>query len=142
MFRTAIGFLLNSSIMEDISAICQDHCWRQKTSASVCGHVVPATSESFLSPFPKRWQATTTLDKEEFRLLFEPALEIAAENAEKQAGRPLPRSLKIEVHGVGPHPKIMEKNEVVHLNCHDRRSIPHGGVRCISGAGHRICVEM
>src|ERR1700688_1291044 len=32
-----------------VSAICQGHCWRQKTSASVCGHVVPATSESFLS---------------------------------------------------------------------------------------------
>jgi len=33
--------------MEELSAICQGHCWRQKTSASVCGHVVPATSGSF-----------------------------------------------------------------------------------------------
>jgi hypothetical protein len=51
------------------------------------------------------------MTKEEFRLLFERALEIAAENAEKQAGRPVPRSFEIEMHGVGPHPKIMEKNE-------------------------------
>jgi hypothetical protein len=34
MFRTAIGFLLNSSIMEELSAICQGHCWRQQTSGS------------------------------------------------------------------------------------------------------------
>src|SRR5580693_7785925 len=45
-------FLLNSSIMEELSANGQGRCWRQQTSASVCGHIVPASSESFLSPFP------------------------------------------------------------------------------------------
>src|ERR1700675_1680388 len=47
-------FLLNSSIMEELSANCKGRCWRQQTSARVCGHIVPASAESFLSPFPKR----------------------------------------------------------------------------------------
>jgi hypothetical protein len=51
------------------------------------------------------------MTKEEFRLLFERALEIAAENAERQVGGPVPRSFEIEMHGVGPHPKIMKKDD-------------------------------
>jgi len=39
-------FLLNSSIMEELSAICQGHCWRQKIRKCL-RHVVPATSGSF-----------------------------------------------------------------------------------------------
>jgi len=51
------------------------------------------------------------MTKEEFRLLFERALEIATENAEKQVGWLVPRSFEIEMHGVGPHPKIMKKDD-------------------------------
>ena len=56
------------------------------------------------------------MTKEEFRLLFERALEIAAENADKQVGRPVPRSFEIEMHGgvipgVIPHSRIMKKDD-------------------------------
>src|SRR3974377_598281 len=42
MFRNAIVFLLNSSIMEESSPGCQDHWWRQKTFYRGCAHVVAA----------------------------------------------------------------------------------------------------
>ncbi len=51
------------------------------------------------------------MTEEEFRLLFERALEIATENAEKQMGWLVPRSFGIEMLGVGPHPKTMKKDD-------------------------------
>jgi len=50
--------------MEELSATCQGHCWRQKTYTKACDYVVPATSESlrFVSVLEGTAKATTTLD--------------------------------------------------------------------------------
>jgi hypothetical protein len=52
------------------------------------------------------------MTREEFKALFERALDIAAENAEKELGRPVPRSFEIELHGGRhPHPRIVKKDD-------------------------------
>jgi len=45
--------------------------------------------------------------KEEFRALFESALETAAQNAEKKLGRSVPRSFEIEMHAFAPHSRLL-----------------------------------
>ena len=53
------------------------------------------------------------MTKEAFKALFEDALEVAAENAEKKLGRPVPRSFDIEMHGLAHHPSILDKHEAL-----------------------------
>ena len=51
------------------------------------------------------------MSKEEFKALFEHALEVAAENAEKKLGCPVPRKFEIEMHGLSPHVRILRKDD-------------------------------
>lgn len=51
------------------------------------------------------------MTKEEFRTLFESALEIAAKNAETKLGRLVPRRFEIEMHGLASHPRVLEKDD-------------------------------
>ena len=51
------------------------------------------------------------MNKEEFKTLFEEALEAAAQNAERKLGRPVPRRFEIETHGLAPHPRILKKDD-------------------------------
>jgi hypothetical protein len=53
------------------------------------------------------------MSKEEFQALFEHALEVAAQNAEKKLGRPVPRRFEIELHGLAPHPRMLKPSEVI-----------------------------
>jgi len=53
------------------------------------------------------------MSKEEFRTLFEHALEVAAQNAEKKLGRPVPRQFEIEMHSLAPKKRILKKEEVL-----------------------------
>ena len=50
------------------------------------------------------------MTRDEFQLLFDRALEIAAQNAEKVLGRPVSRTFEIEVHGLAPKVRLMEKD--------------------------------
>jgi hypothetical protein len=47
---------------------------------------------------------------EEFRQLFEQALEAAAQNAEAQLGLAIPRCYEIEMHGRLPGPRMLGKD--------------------------------
>ena len=49
--------------------------------------------------------------KEDFKVLFEQSLEVAAENAEKKLGRSVPRRFEIELHGLAPHPRMLGKDD-------------------------------
>jgi len=51
------------------------------------------------------------MTKEEFRKLFESALEVAAKNAETKLGSSVARRFEIELHGLAPHPRLREKDE-------------------------------
>jgi hypothetical protein len=51
------------------------------------------------------------MTKDEFKAIFERALNVAAENAEEQLGRSVPRTFESEMHGLAPHPKTMKKND-------------------------------
>lgn len=51
------------------------------------------------------------MTKEEFKALFEQALEAAAKNAETKLGRPVPRMFEIEMHGLAPGPRILKKDD-------------------------------
>lgn len=53
------------------------------------------------------------MTKDEFKALFDRALELAAENAEKKLGRPIPRKFEIEMHGFAPHPRTLQKNDAL-----------------------------
>jgi hypothetical protein len=53
------------------------------------------------------------MTKEEFKTLFERALEVAARNAETKLGRAVPRSIEIELRGLPPHPNILTVDEAV-----------------------------
>jgi hypothetical protein len=53
------------------------------------------------------------MTKEEFKTLFEHALETAAQNAEKKLGRPVPRQFEIEMHGLAPHSRILQKDDAL-----------------------------
>ena len=93
MFRIAIGLLLNSSIMEELSATCQGHCWHQKTYTKVCDQVVPATSESlrFASVLEETAKAITTLDlysqaMDESKLAAQRDMALAITGGPPQAG--------------------------------------------------------
>ena len=52
------------------------------------------------------------MSKEEFKFLFERALEVAAQNAEKKLGRPVPRQFEIEMHGLAPKSRILKREDV------------------------------
>ena len=52
-----------------------------------------------------------SMTREEFKVLFERALNVAAENAEQQLGRPVPRSFEIEFHGDYPLARMMKKDD-------------------------------
>jgi hypothetical protein len=49
--------------------------------------------------------------KDEFKTLFESALELAARNAETKLGRPVPRQYEIELHGGAPTTRILRKQD-------------------------------
>ena len=49
------------------------------------------------------------MSKEEFKTLFEHALEVAAQNAEKKLGRPVPRQFAIAMGGLAPKTRILSK---------------------------------
>ena len=51
------------------------------------------------------------MNREEFKTLFEHALEMAAENAETKLGRIVPRKFEIEIHGLAPHPRLLNKED-------------------------------
>ena len=51
------------------------------------------------------------MNKEEFRLIFEQALEMAAQNADAKLGHPVPRRFEVEMHGLAPHPRILGKDQ-------------------------------
>jgi len=53
------------------------------------------------------------MSKEEFKTLFEHALETAARNAEKELGRAVPRQFEIEMGGLAPHSRIMSKEAIL-----------------------------
>jgi hypothetical protein len=53
------------------------------------------------------------MTKDEFKALFDRALELAAENAEKKLGRPIPRKFEIEMHAFAPHPRMLQKNDAL-----------------------------
>jgi hypothetical protein len=51
------------------------------------------------------------MNKQEFKTLFEQALEVAAKNAEAKLGHPVPRAFEIEMHGLAPHPRLLKKDD-------------------------------
>ena len=53
------------------------------------------------------------MSKEEFKTLFEHALEVAAQNAERKLGRPVPRQFEIEMHGLAPETRILKAEEAL-----------------------------
>jgi len=53
------------------------------------------------------------MTKEEFKSLFERALDIAAKSAEEKLGRPIPRAFEIEMHGGASQPRTMNKNQAL-----------------------------
>ncbi len=53
------------------------------------------------------------MNKEEFRNLFEHALEVAAQNAEKKLGHPVPQQFEIEMHSLSPRTRILKREEVL-----------------------------
>lgn len=53
------------------------------------------------------------MTKDDLRTLFEQALEIAAENAEKKLGMSVPRRFEIEVHGLAPKARILMKDQAL-----------------------------
>lgn len=53
------------------------------------------------------------MTKNEFGVLFDDALEVAARNAEKKLGRPVPRIFEIEMHGLAPHSRRLMKNQAL-----------------------------
>ncbi len=50
------------------------------------------------------------MTKEQFKTLFESALEIAAKNAEMKLGRSVPRNFEIQLHGSAPQQKLLTKD--------------------------------
>lgn len=53
------------------------------------------------------------MNKEEFKRTFERALTIAAETAERQLDRPVPRTFEIELHGLAPSPRNMSADDAL-----------------------------
>lgn len=53
------------------------------------------------------------MTKTEFKGLFEQALEIAACNAERILGKPVPRTFEIEMHGLAPRSRVMTKEKAL-----------------------------
>jgi hypothetical protein len=53
------------------------------------------------------------MTKEEFKALFDQALEVAAENAEGKLGHSVPRRFEIEMHGLAPQPRILKKDDAL-----------------------------
>jgi hypothetical protein len=53
------------------------------------------------------------MTKQEFRELFEDALELAAVNAEKKLGRGIPRIFEVSLHGAGYPGVLMNPNDAL-----------------------------
>jgi hypothetical protein len=53
------------------------------------------------------------MTKNEFRLLFEDALETAARNAEAKLGRTVPRRFEVELHGGAPKPRLLTVDQAL-----------------------------
>lgn len=53
------------------------------------------------------------MSNDEFKDLFERALEVAAQNAERKLGCPVPREFEIEMHGLAPNPRILRKEDTL-----------------------------
>lgn len=51
------------------------------------------------------------MTKEEFRTLFAQALEVAAQNADKKLGYPVPRRFGIQMHGLASRPRMLTQEE-------------------------------
>jgi len=50
---------------------------------------------------------------DEFRVLFEDALEAAARNAEAKLGRAVPRRFDVELHGAAPVPRALTVDQAL-----------------------------
>ena len=53
------------------------------------------------------------MTESELKAIFERALTIAAENAEKQLDRPVPRSFEIELHGLSTTSRTITKDQAL-----------------------------
>ena len=53
------------------------------------------------------------MTKEEFKALFERALEVAAKNAEGKLGHSVPRRFEIEMHGLAPHSRMLTMDDAL-----------------------------
>jgi hypothetical protein len=53
--------------------------------------------------------------KQEFRILFDDALEVAADNAAERIRRPLPRNFEIEMHGLADHSRLLTTDQAFEL---------------------------
>jgi hypothetical protein len=53
------------------------------------------------------------MTRDTFKTLFESALEVAAENADKKLGRSVPRVFEIEMHGLAPHARTLTKEHAL-----------------------------
>ena len=83
------------------------------------------------------------MSKEEFKILFERALEVAAQNAEKKLGRPVPRQFEIELHGLAPHSGMLSKDlalEQVYINPMQFYRIIDVSVRRVSKDVSTVCM--
>lgn len=55
----------------------------------------------------------SSMNKDQFKTLFEQALVVAAQNAQKKLGRPVPLTFEIEMHGLAPHPTTMRQQDAL-----------------------------
>lgn len=53
------------------------------------------------------------MNKEEFKILLERALQTAAQNAEKKLGRRIPRKFEIVLHGLAPTSRILGTSDAL-----------------------------
>ncbi|MGA2869607.1 MAG: hypothetical protein ABSF34_10660 [Verrucomicrobiota bacterium] len=83
------------------------------------------------------------MSREEFKIIFEHALDAAAQNAEKKLGRPVPRQFEIEMHGLVPHSRILTKDlafEEIYINPNQFYRIIDVSVRRVSKDISTICM--
>src|SRR5438270_9564846 len=90
----------------------RDFC---STILVLMGQVLPFTFlNMYLPSLTNQWHQSKpikTMTKEEFKALFDHALEVAAENAERKLGRSVPHRFEIEMHGLTPHSRVLRKDE-------------------------------
>jgi hypothetical protein len=83
------------------------------------------------------------MSREEFKILFDQALEAAAQNAEKKLGRPVPRQFEIELHGLAPHSRILARDlafEQVYINPNQFYRVIDVSLRRVSKDMSTVCM--